>query len=175
MRFDVSVHSPRIGFEVRAILCRGNLERFLRRHPQPQNPLLAVVLEKVIAKNLGNFAGGESPHHVHLPQTVLRGDIPLSKKEVVEICGLDRGYAVSVTNDRDPGGEAGNLHVSVQLGQGRARDGVEPGQRSQRQRAIQRSERKARTRPMPKRVRGEIEESRGGPCERLIAPGVPAG
>jgi hypothetical protein len=79
MRFDVSVHSPRIRLEVRAILCWGNLKRFLRRHLQPQNPLLTIMLEKGIAQNLGNFAGGEAPHHVHLPQAVLRSDVSLRK------------------------------------------------------------------------------------------------
>ena len=78
--------------------------------------MLAVVLEKVVAKNLGNFAGGEAPHHVHLPQAVLRGHISLGKKKIVEIRGLNGGHAVSVTNDCDPGGEAGNLHVPSSWG-----------------------------------------------------------
>ncbi len=132
MRFNVGVHPTRVGLEVGAILRRGDLKRLLGGDSESQNSLLAVVLEKGIAQNLGNFAGGEAPHHVHLPQTVLRGHVPLGKKKIVEICRFNRGYAVSVAHDRHPGGEAGHFDVSVQLGQGRARDGVEPGQRSQR-------------------------------------------
>ena len=131
MRFDERVHPACIGFEVSAILRGGNLKRLLRGHSQAKNPLLAVVLEKGIAKKFGHFAGGEAPHHVHLPQTILRGHISLRKKEVVEICGLDCGYAMTVANDSDPGGEARNFQASVQLGQGRARHGIEPGHRPQ--------------------------------------------
>ena len=116
MRFNVSVHPARIGLEVRAILRRGNLKRLLGGHSEPQNPLLAVMLQKAVAKNLGNFAGGEAPHHVHLPQTVLRGDIPLGKKQIVQIGRLDRGYAVPVANDRDPGGEARNFQLPSNWG-----------------------------------------------------------
>ncbi len=157
MRCDECVHPTRIIFEVSAILRRRNLQRFLRGHLQPQNSLLTVVLEEGIAQNLGNFAGGEAPHHVHLPQTVLRCDIPLRKKEVVEICGLDGGHAVSVTNDCDPGGETGNLQPSVQLGQGRARHRIEPGQRPPERRAIGR---RARTQELARRRSGCEGKSR---------------
>ena len=47
MRFDVGVHAPRIGLEVGAILRRGNLKRLARRHSDPQNSLLAIMLEEI--------------------------------------------------------------------------------------------------------------------------------
>ena len=67
MRFDERVHSPSVSLEMRAILWRGNLERLASSDSKPQNSLLAVVLDKLAAQNLGNFSGGESSHDIHLP------------------------------------------------------------------------------------------------------------
>ena len=132
MRFDISVYAPRIGLEVSAILRRRNLNRLPGGHSEPQNPLLPVVLEKFVAQNLGDFAGCESPHHVHLPQAVLRSHKSLRKKKIVKTGSINRRHAVLIADHRDSGGETGNLQGPVQLGQGRARDGVGPDQRSQR-------------------------------------------
>jgi hypothetical protein len=46
----------------------------------PQNSLLAVHLHRVFADDFRKFSGSGAPQHVHLPQPVLRGHIPLRKE-----------------------------------------------------------------------------------------------
>ncbi len=150
-----------------ASLPRGNFNCLAGRYSEPQDPLLPVVRKKLVPQNLGNFAGGEAPHYVHLPQAVLRSHKSLRKEEIVEIRGLNRGHAVLIPNHGDFGGQTRDLQTTVQLRQGRARDGVGPDQRSQdHQQNTDYKERKGP--PAAERLAGSGNGSRGRRHSELL-------
>jgi hypothetical protein len=59
------------------------------------------MLKQVLSQDFGEFSCGKAPHHIDLPQAVLRSHISLSKKQVIKVGGFDRRHTVSVTRHRD--------------------------------------------------------------------------
>ena len=83
MGFDKGVDTLRCRREDwHGLALAGNCQRSLSRNSQAQNALFAIMLEELIAENLGKFSAGETAHAVELPQAVLRGDVPLSEEQV---------------------------------------------------------------------------------------------
>ncbi len=70
-----------------------------------EQALNAVVVDETFAEDFGDLSGDVAPGHVHLPETVLGGDVALGGEEVVEIGGLDMRDSVLVAADGDFGGE----------------------------------------------------------------------
>ncbi len=73
--------------------------------------------EDAVAKNLCKIASGETAGDVHLPKPVLRGDVALSSKQVIEICSVDMRDIVFVAPDRDCGLQACELDLPIHLRQ----------------------------------------------------------
>ncbi len=115
VRLDVGIHATRIGLKVRAILRRSNLQRFLGGYSDPKNSLLAIMLKKIPSEDFRNLTGGEAPHNVHLPQTVLRGYISLGKEEILEAGRVDGGDPMLIPAYGNSCGQAGKLDSSIQL------------------------------------------------------------
>ena len=80
MRFEKRIYSASVSVKISPVARGDNLLRRFGCEPQPQNPLLAVHLHRVFADHFRKFSGSGAPHHVHLPQPVLRGDVSLRKK-----------------------------------------------------------------------------------------------
>src|SRR6476646_9819293 len=131
VRFDVSINTARVRCEVLARLLRRNVKCLLRGHSYAQNSLLAIMPDEIGTQNFRNFTCCESAHYIHLPETVLRGYIPLSKEQVPGVCRIDGRYSVSIPDHRCFAGETCNLHAAIKLWQGRARRRIEPRQSSQ--------------------------------------------
>ena len=49
-----------------------------------QDALDAIVLDEFAAEDFCDLAGGDTAHHVHLPEAILRGDVALRGDEVIE-------------------------------------------------------------------------------------------
>src|ERR1700682_2465971 len=116
MRLDVRVHAPRISLEMRVILGRSDLYRLPGSGPQPQDPLLAVMLQVIAAEHFRQLSRREPPHSIHLEQSILRRHVTLSEKEIIEVGGIDCGRTVGVANDRYARRESHHPEPSVQLG-----------------------------------------------------------
>ena len=78
--FDERIHPTRVRIKIRTIAGTRLLQRFPGCRAHSQDALLTVDPERRSAQNLGKFSGSKAPHHVHLPEPVLRGDIALSEK-----------------------------------------------------------------------------------------------
>jgi hypothetical protein len=61
-----------------------------------------------------------------LPQAILRGDVTLGDEEVVLRGGVNVRHAVCVAANGDRRGQAGEMHVTVELGQSRFGSGAKP-------------------------------------------------
>ena len=85
MRDDECVHPARISLEEAAIARAAPwLRDFFAALAQAQNSLLAIELERVLANNFRQLSAASAPDHIHLPQPVLRRDISLREKQIVE-------------------------------------------------------------------------------------------
>src|SRR5260370_32284335 len=104
-----------VGLEMSAILVRRKLKRLLCGNSELQNSLLTIMLKKIGSENFRNFASGESPHDVHLPQAVLRGYVALRKEEILKARRINGGHAVSVPAHGHPRREAGNLRRTIRV------------------------------------------------------------
>ena len=93
------------------------LHRALRSLGDAENSLLLVVLQTRRAHHLSEMPEGEAPHHVHLPQAILRGHVALREKYVGQRGGVDGGKAARITNDRDFVLQSQNAQASIELGQ----------------------------------------------------------
>src|SRR5713101_3499608 len=79
MAVNVGVYSARISAELFAVLRSGCLQALFGDCPDPENALLAIVLEGDFANNLGEVPGCRPTHQIHLKKPVLCRDVPLSK------------------------------------------------------------------------------------------------
>lgn len=59
------------------------------------------MCELAVANNFRQLSGCETPHSIHLKQTILCGHVPLGKKQIVQIVCLNRGDAVIIARNRD--------------------------------------------------------------------------
>jgi hypothetical protein len=90
-----------------------------------------VVRDERGAEDLSQSALGVAAEDVHLPEAILGGDVALGGEEVVLSGCVDVGDAVGVAADNNRGiqdvrGEAGEVHVAVELGQSGFGCGAEP-------------------------------------------------
>src|ERR1700722_6656367 len=118
MRFEEGIDPPDVGVEVRAI-AGGNL--FLRVFsglPDAEYALFAIELDCGFTDYFGLVSSRGAPHHIHLPQAVLRGYVALSKEQVFEGCGFNRGNTMSIADDSYFLGNSGDSEVAVELGNG---------------------------------------------------------
>ncbi len=91
---DVGVDAAGVVLEEAAILRGEAGGEPLRSLPELEHALDAVMLDEVAAENFRDFAGSDAAHHVHLPETVLRGDVALCGDQVVDAGGGDVGDAL---------------------------------------------------------------------------------
>jgi hypothetical protein len=91
-----------------------------------ESALGAVVGEESRAEDFGEGAGGMAAEGLHLPETVLRGDVALGDDEVVHRGGAEVRHALAVALDRDGSGEAGDGESAVELGERVAHGLVDP-------------------------------------------------
>ena len=133
MSLDERIHSTRVSIKIRTIPRTRHLQRFPGRRPQSQDALLAVDLERVLAKNLREFSGSEAPHHIHLPQPVLRRHVALSEKQIFQRGGLDRRHAVAIPRHFHGRRKAFHLKFSVKLGQRQTGDEIGISSHARRQ------------------------------------------
>src|ERR1700674_520420 len=127
MRLDVRVYASSISLEMRAILGRRNLYRLPGSGPQPQDSLLAVMLQVIAAEHFRQLSRCKTPHSIHLEQSVLRRHVTLGEKEIIEVGSIDCGHAVAIANDRHWRRESHHPEPAVQLGQSRPCHGINPG------------------------------------------------
>jgi hypothetical protein len=81
-----------------------------------EGALQTVVGDHAGAENFGHIAGDVAAKGVHLPKTVLGGDVALGDDEVVERGGADVGNALGVALNGDRSREAGDRKGAVELG-----------------------------------------------------------
>src|SRR5258708_14027396 len=93
---------------------------FLCRGAKPKNSLLAIDLQRIFPENLGEFSRGEAPHDVHLPQPVLRRDVSLSKKHVLQGDSFDRRYPVPIARNDYGSRKPADLEPAIEFGKSRA-------------------------------------------------------
>ncbi len=99
MRRDEGVHSGRVGFEDPFTF--GVITRpftIVHRASVPEQPGLTVAPDRLRAEDLGHAAFLVAAPQLHLPQPVLRHDVPLRKKQVVRVLRVDVRNAPSVAN-----------------------------------------------------------------------------
>ncbi len=117
MRLGVGVHPTGIGGVVPVILRRAEFHGLAGCLPYSQDALLAIELHHLPAQNLGQFPGGVTSRHIHLPQPVLRGDKTLRKEQVFHVAGTDRGDAVRVANHIHTRLQPGHAQAAIHLRQ----------------------------------------------------------
>ncbi len=114
---DIGVYAVGIGLKLR-VLRRVHLSDGLLRYlAQSEDALLAIRVHEVGAKNYGEIAGSKTACHVHLPEPLLRGDVALGEKEVVEGCRGDCWDAQPITSDHHWMSESSKLNGAVFLRQ----------------------------------------------------------
>jgi hypothetical protein len=91
-----------------------------------EDALRFVVLDERGAHDFSERAVGVASRCVHLPQAILRGDVTLGDEEVVLRGGVNVRHAVCVAANGDRRGQAGEMHVTVELGQSRFGSGAKP-------------------------------------------------
>jgi hypothetical protein len=99
MRIEKRIHSASVSVKISPVARGDTLLRRFSREPQPQNPLLAIHFHGGFANHFRKFSGSGAPHHVHLPQPVLRGHVPLGKKQILERGRLNRRHPVLIAHD----------------------------------------------------------------------------
>ena len=91
---DVCIHSARVGFEVCTSRGLAIASDFL-----PPLRILEFAVHgpasTCLAQDLREFTDAIAAHHVHLPHSVLRGDVALREENIVQRAGLNCGYAVA--------------------------------------------------------------------------------
>ena len=118
MRVDVGIDATRVVFKAHAIFWGEGFQSLAGGCAQSKDALFFVALQQIGTQDFREFSRGVAAHAVHLPETVLSGDITLGEEQVVEIGGFDGGDAVIVSNDRHRRGEAGDRERSIELRQG---------------------------------------------------------
>jgi hypothetical protein len=103
----------------------------LGSEPNLEDALGFVVLDEGRAHDFSQLAIGAAARGVHLPEAVLRGDVALGDKEVVQRGGVDVGHAVGVAancygSGEGRSGKAGKMHIAVKLGQRGYGGGAKP-------------------------------------------------
>ncbi len=126
MRLDVSVHAARISSKLGVVLGCRHLQPFFCRCSDSEDSLLAVVLQSHFAHDLSQFAHSCPPHQIHLKEPVLRSDVPLREKQIVERGRLYRRYPMAVTNNADWRRNASYGKWSIHLRQRGTRYGEKP-------------------------------------------------
>src|ERR1700733_5957212 len=117
MRVDVGIYAARIVLKIAAVALGEPCGHALGCGPHLQYALHAIMLDQVFAQKLGQLASGHAARHIHLPETVLRGDVALRFKEIVEVCGFNMGHAMLISTHVDGGREPGQEHLPIELRQ----------------------------------------------------------
>src|SRR5262245_2188796 len=125
MTFDKRVDPTRVSFEEGAISGREALHRFASGGAQPKDPLLAITLEKSGTGDFSHFSGSKASHDVHLPEAVLRRDVALGEKEVVETFRANRRDATGVADDCHRRRESAHGKSTVELRKRGAGNGIQ--------------------------------------------------
>src|SRR2546426_3650935 len=97
------------GLEKRGIAVRGAAE--------PEGVKIPVSRKRPQTKNFGKLASREAPQQVHLPEAVLRHDVPLRLGEILDRCGANVRHAPAVAVDRDLVLKSGKRNAPVELWQ----------------------------------------------------------
>ena len=84
------------------------------------------MLEERGAEDFGEFSVGVAAEGVHLPEAVLGGDVALGEEEIGLGGGFNVGDAVGISADGDGRGEAGEMEVAVEGGEGGFFRGAQP-------------------------------------------------
>jgi len=106
---NVSIHTPRISFQLLAVLRRGQRQVLPGDLAHSQDALLPVMFHLALADHLCQFAGGVAAHAIHLEHPVLRSDKALRKKEIIQTAGYNGGKSVRVASHCDRGRQSRNL------------------------------------------------------------------
>src|SRR5262245_55179331 len=115
MTLDERTNTLSVGVYVGSFLDAGNLEGTPGSLAQAQNPLLAVVRNKFFAQDCRELSFRKAAHAVQLPQAVLGRNIPLSKKEIVQIFGFNGGHSTHISPDSHAAGQPGDGKSAVSL------------------------------------------------------------
>ena len=114
MGVDIHIHAARVILELLAVARREKADSSFGKCTESQNSLLAVVLQRSVANDFGEFAAGSTPEYIHLKQAVLRRDIALGHKKISEARRFQRGYAVLVASDADGCRKAHDVNRSIE-------------------------------------------------------------
>src|SRR6185437_16107016 len=115
MRVDVVVDAASIVLKIAAVGFTEVGDDALGGFPDEQYALHAVVLYVGGPEYFRHVSGGHAAGHVHLPESVLRGDVALRDEEVIEIGGLNVRHSVAVAAHRYGGVQAMQLKLAVKL------------------------------------------------------------
>ena len=86
----------------------------LRGTVQTEPAMEAVNVERVLAEDLGQAAGGEAARQLHLPQAVLRVAEPLAEEGVERLASADVRNAPAIAHDLDRGAQALEPDLAVE-------------------------------------------------------------
>ena len=89
VRGDEEIHTAGVGGESGAVGGRQGGVGIFGDPPQAHAARFAVGLQQIRAENLGQVPGGEAAQRIHLPEAVLRRDVALDEKRVVQAGGAD--------------------------------------------------------------------------------------
>jgi hypothetical protein len=111
---DKCVHSPGICLEKTLLLFGHGGCQALGRGPDLKHSLHFIVLYHARPQQFSQFACGEAPGHIHLPQAILGHHIALSFEQVIHACSLDVWNSMGIASHHYPSRESRQLQSSIQ-------------------------------------------------------------
>src|SRR6202000_3341669 len=108
------IYAPRIVLKIAAVALGEPCGHALSCSPHLQYALHTIMLDQFFAQKFGQLARGHAARHIHLPETILRSDVTLRFKEIVEVCGFNMRNAMLISAHVDGGGEPRQTHLSIE-------------------------------------------------------------
>src|SRR5215467_4198672 len=119
---DECVYTASVSIEV-AVVAFGHI--FLGAFSgdtQPEDALFAIELDEIAAEDLGEFAGGGTAEHIHLPETILRSDVSLGEEEIVQGRGFDGRNSSRIAENTNFCRKAGHRDAAIEFRKRRTGD-----------------------------------------------------
>ena len=110
---DVGVHTACVDLEIVLVTVGEVLDRVFGEVTKSKNALLTIVRESGRAEDFAELAGRVAAREIHLPETILSGDIALREEEVVEIVSTDVRDALLIADDLDGRAKSGGRNGAI--------------------------------------------------------------
>jgi hypothetical protein len=113
MGINEGVDAAGIGLELMKLIGGENGDSAVGSGAELEDALLAIMLNKRRAKDLGELTGAVTTKGIHLEEPVRSSDEALGEEQIVKVGSVDRGNALGIASDGNRRGEARDGDVAV--------------------------------------------------------------